>query len=576
MIALVVVAVALLVLYRSITQGLPRFFLVPGHDWKDKIAAVVNHPKPIYLKIGTKRSAYRRRLVAASVQPSFYTNFVNNKLKINRTEPQDFIERMAHRDVDDDRRPVLYGFFHPTANNGGGGERVLWQAVKATLDHNPTNIAVVYTTATDVEPLAILGKARAKFHIAVDDARVVFIYLRQYGRLIDGDYWPHATLAGQLVGAAVLALEAMYELSPDVWIDTVGLPGSYWPVSRILKIPVLAYVHYPVIQEDMFTKLKYPNFKAVKAKNLSVGDVLHVGKLGYWLGLYFVYGYLGLMVDVALANGSWTRNHIESIWWRPAPTVVYPPCGDFELWTNTERDNSVLYIAQFRPEKRHALVLTEYAKYIESATVSDVPRLVFLGSCRTDDETQVLDALRHQVEQLELTSHVQFVVDCLYEEVLEHLSRAKYGLNAMWNEHFGIGVVEYLSRGVVPVVHASAGPLLDIVKHEKVALGGENDVGYFFKSTTDPDYVPNGEVGDLLEFSINGQTGRYPTLASLLEKLSHVTEPELESKRAAAIELLPKFSNQAFEAAWAASVSTLGHLEREFRETKRGDVERVY
>jgi len=33
----------------------------------------------------------------------------------------------------------------------------------------------------------------------------------------------------------------------------------------------------------------------------------------------------------------------------------------------------------------------------------------------------------------------------------------------MWNEHFGIGVVEYQAAGCVPVVHDSGGPKLDIV-----------------------------------------------------------------------------------------------------------------
>jgi hypothetical protein len=33
----------------------------------------------------------------------------------------------------------------------------------------------------------------------------------------------------------------------------------------------------------------------------------------------------------------------------------------------------------------------------------------------------------------------------------------------MWNEHFGIGVVEYMAAGLVPVAHNSAGPKLDIV-----------------------------------------------------------------------------------------------------------------
>jgi alpha-1,2-mannosyltransferase len=40
----------------------------------------------------------------------------------------------------------------------------------------------------------------------------------------------------------------------------------------------------------------------------------------------------------------------------------------------------------------------------------------------------------------------------------------KVGLHTMWNEHFGIGVVEMLAAGLVTVAHDSAGPQMDIVK----------------------------------------------------------------------------------------------------------------
>ena len=41
--------------------------------------------------------------------------------------------------------------------------------------------------------------------------------------------------------------------------------------------------------------------------------------------------------------------------------------------------------------------------------------------------------------------------------------RASLGIHTMWMEHFGIGVVEYMAAGVIPVAHNSAGPKMDIV-----------------------------------------------------------------------------------------------------------------
>lgn len=41
----------------------------------------------------------------------------------------------------------------------------------------------------------------------------------------------------------------------------------------------------------------------------------------------------------------------------------------------------------------------------------------------------------------------------------------------MWNEHFGISLVEMMAAGLIVVGHRSGGPLRDIVVPYKMALG---------------------------------------------------------------------------------------------------------
>lgn len=41
----------------------------------------------------------------------------------------------------------------------------------------------------------------------------------------------------------------------------------------------------------------------------------------------------------------------------------------------------------------------------------------------------------------------------------------------MWNEHFGIGIVEFMAAGAIPLAHHSGGPLLDIVVPAVVPAG---------------------------------------------------------------------------------------------------------
>ena len=71
--------------------------------------------------------------------------------------------------------------------------------------------------------------------------------------------------------------------------------------------------------------------------------------------------------------------------------------------------------------------------------------------------------LRLLAREKGVAEKVIFVTDAPWSDVQAWLGRAWAGVNAMWNEHFGIGVVEYLAAGLVGVVHNSGGPKLDIV-----------------------------------------------------------------------------------------------------------------
>eukprot|EP00008_Paramoeba_atlantica_P001349 CAMPEP_0201501614 /NCGR_PEP_ID=MMETSP0151_2-20130828/83682_1 /ASSEMBLY_ACC=CAM_ASM_000257 /TAXON_ID=200890 /ORGANISM="Paramoeba atlantica, Strain 621/1 / CCAP 1560/9" /LENGTH=60 /DNA_ID=CAMNT_0047895131 /DNA_START=1046 /DNA_END=1225 /DNA_ORIENTATION=+ len=59
----------------------------------------------------------------------------------------------------------------------------------------------------------------------------------------------------------------------------------------------------------------------------------------------------------------------------------------------------------------------------------------------------------------------------------------------MWCEHFGIGVVEFMAAGLIPVAHNSGGPKMDIVIH---------DTGYLAK---DPK-----EYGEALHVALVGHS----------------------------------------------------------------------
>lgn len=238
-------------------------------------------------------------------------------------------------------------------------------------------------------------------------------------------------------------------------------------------VPTAAYVHYPTISTDMLASLD----PSSPAQGVNAGQGAGVrGRLKktYWRLFAAVYSRVGASADVVMTNSSWTQAHIQKLWGpRRGPAahaiaVVYPPVAVRELEREVDvsrasearREKVLLYIAQFRPEKNHALVLQAFAEFVRAGGDA---RLVLVGSVRDDSDSKRVYQLRLLVNELQVRDRVEFHLDASWPEILEWLRCASVGVNGMWNEHFGIGVVEYQAAGLVAVVHDSGGPKLDIV-----------------------------------------------------------------------------------------------------------------
>lgn len=256
----------------------------------------------------------------------------------------------------------------------------------------------------------------------------------------------------------------------------MGYPFTY-PFIKLLfgskRVPVGAYVHYPTISTDMLDSLPTDN-TSLKMKVKKV----------YWKMFALMYQACGASVDVVMANSSWTAGHIRSLWPKQTTSegspggvkVVFPPCSVTEITsaipitpaTTTARSPYILSIAQFRPEKRIDLLVRAFAHFRntilpENSPLKETAKLVLLGSIRGDDDATRVYELRLLAHELGVKDQVEFVLDAPWADVLRWLGKSWVGVNAMWNEHFGIGVVEYLAAGLVSVVHDSGGPKMDIV-----------------------------------------------------------------------------------------------------------------
>ncbi|CAM9002610.1 unnamed protein product [Rhodiola kirilowii] len=122
-------------------------------------------------------------------------------------------------------------FFHPYTNDGGGGERVLWCAVKAVQEDNPDLDVFVYTGDHDASSEGLASRAVDRFGVKLlFSPKVVHLSKRKW---IEEATYPRFTMIGQSLGSVYFAWEALSKFTPLYYFDTSGYAFTY-PVARVL------------------------------------------------------------------------------------------------------------------------------------------------------------------------------------------------------------------------------------------------------------------------------------------------------------------------------------------------------
>ncbi|KAJ0172489.1 hypothetical protein K1T71_011628 [Dendrolimus kikuchii] len=371
-------------------------------------------------------------------------------------------------------------FFHPYCNAGGGGERVLWVAIKALLARYPDTNIFIYTLET-AEPNAILDKAHNTFNVSVEPSKITFIRLTMK-RAIEAKSYPYFTLLLQSLGSMLLGMEAFMKLNPDVYIDTMGCAFTY-PIFRYLaQCPVGCYTHYPVITAAMMRRVKHRIVSYNNSSLIARNPLFTWLKLLYYKIFGWLYGVVGRCADVVMVNGTWTEDHINELWGIPFTTYrVYPPCEVSQLkqLRSLVKESDpilILSVAQFRPEKDHPLMLQAMYELrnllVKNEMLWNKIKLVLVGSCRNAEDEERVQNLRDLAKHLSLERSVQFVVNAPFARLLHLYQTSTVAIHAMWNEHFGISVVECMAAGLVMIAHRSGGPLADIVETSETSRTG--------------------------------------------------------------------------------------------------------
>lgn len=318
---------------------------------------------------------------------------------------------------------------------------------------------------------------KSRFNIHLHSPTIQFMYLNNRSWVLASS-WPHLTLLGQTIGSIVLGWEALSAIVPDIFIDTMGYAFTLGLCRWLFPgTPTGAYVHYPMISNDMIENLGADGQGVNAGKGAGWKGL---AKLYYWKVLAWLYQMMGATIDTVMTNSTWTQAHMSSLWGqgrrnagKAEPIVaVFPPCAveeleqkiDVSAASEAQRNKTILYIAQYRPEKNHELIIQAFAKFIKSGSeASKGAKLVLVGSVRDGDDKKRVYKLRLLPVELQIKDYVEFHMDAPFSDILQLLQTSSVGVNGMWNEHFGIGVVEYQASGLISVVHDSGGPKLDIV-----------------------------------------------------------------------------------------------------------------
>ena len=343
-------------------------------------------------------------------------------------------------------------FLHPYCNAGGGGERVLWIWVKSLQDMNCSkqNSAPVVVYSGDNLPggeLQLCGNVKERFDLSIDPNNLKIVPLKTR-LLVEASLWKRLTLIGQSLGSMVMAFEGIMRHTPDVLIDSMGYSFTVACFKWILGCRTCSYVHYPTISTDMIGVVDKNIASYNNAPFIAKTPIMRRLKLLYYKLFAVLYGFMGRRSDLVFTNSTWTNGHINELWKIPERTfIVYPPCdlkSFLSLKMSEKRDAYMVSIAQFRPEKDHALQIKSMKLLVEKLKKApDFPinllQLDIIGSVRNENDEKLLEGLRKLAEDLEVEDFVTFSKNVKFSELLVKLQQATVGIHSMWNEHFGIG-----------------------------------------------------------------------------------------------------------------------------------------
>ena len=175
----------------------------------------------------------------------------------------------------------------------------------------------------------------------------------------------------------------------------------------------------------------------------------------------------GIKRNLTLVNSDWTGAHMAAAYPGIATTTLYPPvAGDFPDVPWSEREEGFIAIGRLAPEKDYDRIFDILAGVRRTR-----PQLrLQLVATRGLEPYEAHVRARAEAERSWVTVHD----DLPRTELVRLMSRQRYGIHAMAEEHFGMGVAEMVRAGCLVWV-PNGGGQVEIVGREERLLYRDNE-----------------------------------------------------------------------------------------------------
>jgi len=255
-------------------------------------------------------------------------------------------------------------------------------------------------------------------------------------------------------------------ISRDIINYNLIIKNKKYDVTIITKpsfVPVFAdiiYIHFPMFIPG-FESFYYPNiFLHSVLKRMFFAPIALLERT-----LIYLFSNLDYK-PLVLTNSTFSSLVIKKFL-NVNPLILHPPVvveRYLRLAMNKQRDDLVVTISRIDPSKNLNMII-DIAKRVRNA------KFIIIG---TLSSCSYLRALIKEIKKNHLEGRIRILIDISEEQKMNLLRKAKIYLHTMKYEHFGIAIVEGMAAGLIPIVHKSGGPWIDIIERGKYGFGFEN------------------------------------------------------------------------------------------------------